>query len=30
MKIETTHIPRKYEHAIAHWVKHNFADLPLL
>ena len=30
MKIETTQIPKKYEDAIAHWVKHNFADLPIL
>ena len=30
MKVETTQIPKKYEDAIAHWVKHNFQDLPLL
>ncbi len=30
MKIETTTVPKKYEDAIAHWVKHNFADLPIL
>ena len=30
MKVETTQIPKKYEAAIAHWVKHNFQDLPLL
>ncbi len=30
MNIETTNIPKKYEDAIAHWVKHNFQDLPIL
>jgi 1,2-phenylacetyl-CoA epoxidase catalytic subunit len=30
MQIETTRIPKKYEDAIAHWVKHNFPDLPIL
>ena len=30
MKVETTRIPKKYEDAIGHWVKHNFQDLPLL
>ncbi|MEP7027162.1 MAG: Phenylacetic acid catabolic protein [Candidatus Eisenbacteria bacterium] len=30
MKVETTQIPKKYEDAIAHWVKHNFQDLPIL
>ncbi len=30
MKVETTRIPKKYEDAVAHWVKHNFQDLPLL
>jgi 1,2-phenylacetyl-CoA epoxidase catalytic subunit len=30
MKVETTRIPKKYEDAVGHWVKHNFQDLPLL
>jgi len=30
MNVDTTHIPKKYEDAIAHWVKHNFQDLPIL
>ncbi|MGH7725711.1 MAG: Phenylacetic acid catabolic protein [Candidatus Eiseniibacteriota bacterium] len=30
MKVETTTIPKKYEDAVAHWVKHNFPDMPLL
>ena len=30
MNLETAQIPKKYEDAIAHWVKHNFQDLPLL
>ena len=30
MNLETAQIPKKYEDAIAHWVKHNFPDLPLL
>ncbi len=30
MKVETTNIPKKYEDAVAHWVKHNFPDMPLL
>jgi 1,2-phenylacetyl-CoA epoxidase catalytic subunit len=30
MNVETTRIPKKYEDAIAHWVKHNFPDLPIL
>jgi primosomal replication protein N len=30
VNIETTNVPKKYEDAIAHWVKHNFQDLPIL
>jgi len=30
VNIETTNVPKKYEDAIAHWVKHNFEDLPIL
>ena len=30
MNVETARIPKKYEDAIAHWVKHNFPDLPIL
>ena len=30
MNVETARIPKKYEDAIAHWVKHNFPDMPLL
>jgi 1,2-phenylacetyl-CoA epoxidase catalytic subunit len=30
MKVETTRIPKKYEDAVGHWVKHNFQDMPLL
>jgi 1,2-phenylacetyl-CoA epoxidase catalytic subunit len=30
MNVDRTTIPKKYEDAVAHWVRHNFPDYPLL